>query len=88
MYFLKIIGTNHLMAKKDEGQKNFQNIFQIHHLCYLCFSLQSFFFQFNPLSQKKYNWVLIWVQRSSLMERKCFGTKMKIFEKKTINCEL
>jgi len=33
---------------------NFSKQFQSYHLCYLCFSLRSFFFQFNHFFKKKH----------------------------------
>jgi hypothetical protein len=43
MYFLKIIGTNHLMAKKDEGRKKLsKHILNPSFICVFHSSLLSF----------------------------------------------
>lgn len=64
-------------SKKRCGTKMYSpNNLQSHHLCYTWFSLQSSVLQFNPSSQKKCNLVLIWAQKSSIVQDKNLRTKL------------
>jgi len=80
--FYKSLGIDNLIDKKDGGtQVNFLLKFSIRHLCYLFFSLQFSFFQFNSPLQKKKNMqlnsilVLQWLD----CEKKNLMTKLIFF---------
>jgi hypothetical protein len=86
--FYKILGTSHLIDKKNEGlnwffDRNFQSATYVTH-----------FFHFSSLSfnstlpfkkkKKRSKWALIWSQNGLILQKTILRTKLKIFKIFTI----